>query len=133
MERTSIESARGVCPAGWHVPSSEEWKVLEGNVDSQYGVGHAIWDGSGFRGQDAGKKLKATSGWFMGNNGSDDYGFAVLPSGFRSDAGSYSDKMVGAYIWTSSKLARFLSFNNDKIAIIYESLDKGLPVRCLKD
>ena len=30
---------RGVCPAGWHLPSDDEWEELEGEVDSTYDYG----------------------------------------------------------------------------------------------
>ena len=135
MQYTNVESGRGICPAGWHVPSSDEWKILEGTVDSQYGVGDPVWDNTYFRGQDAGKKLKTSTGWSLSGNGTDDYGFSVLPSGQRTQSsGSYSDYSIGAYIWTSSQSTRFLAYNEDRISISY-SLQKqaGAAVRCVKD
>lgn len=135
MQYTSVERGKGICPAGWHVPSSDEWKILEGNVDSQYGIGDPIWDDSYFRGQDAGKKLKTTTGWFNGGNGTDDYGFSVLPSGQRSQTnGGYSEYMAGSYIWTSSKSVRFFAFNDDRISInTLVQKQAGAAVRCIKD
>jgi len=29
MNGSVTEKAQGICPAGWHVPSDEEWKILE--------------------------------------------------------------------------------------------------------
>ena len=29
---------------GWHLPSDEEWKVLKGTVDSQYGGSDPEWE-----------------------------------------------------------------------------------------
>ncbi len=55
------EGARGICPPGWHLPSDKEWKLLEGVVDSQYGIGDPEWDGLGERGLDAGFNLKTVS------------------------------------------------------------------------
>ena len=74
---------QGICPTGWHVPSDEEWKILEGTVDSQYGVGDPEWDDTGYRGYDAGNNLKSTNGWNLGGNGTDSYGFTALPGGYR--------------------------------------------------
>jgi hypothetical protein len=105
------EAARAVSPAGWHLPSLDEWvdlliavsgKSLWGpmvpeipplSYDSLY-----VYDADGippylrrqrpaWYGNDvAGGKLKATSGWddFEGKsgNGSDDYGFSALPGGY---------------------------------------------------
>lgn len=116
------------------MPSSDEWKILEGTVDSHYGVGDTVWDYTYFRGQDAGKKLKSKSGWFLSGNGTDDLGFAVLPSGQRTQIeGSFSEYLAGAYIWTSSQIARFFAYNTDKISINQLQKQAGAAVRCIKD
>jgi len=60
------ETAKKVCPTGWHLPSGDEWQKL---VDLAGGD------------EVAGKKLKATSGWNNNGNGTDDFGFAALPGG----------------------------------------------------
>jgi uncharacterized protein (TIGR02145 family) len=53
-----------ICPNGWHLPSNWEWQTL---VDFAGG-------------KEAGKNLKAKSGWNKGN-GTDKFGFAALPGG----------------------------------------------------
>ncbi|MCD4736058.1 MAG: T9SS type A sorting domain-containing protein [Bacteroidales bacterium] len=60
MQYTSDTTAQGICPEGWHIPTDHEWKVLEGTVDSQYGVGDPEWNGELWRGFDAGGNLKET-------------------------------------------------------------------------
>jgi uncharacterized protein (TIGR02145 family) len=70
-----------LCPDGWRVPKDEEWKYLEGYVDTKYGIGDSVWDKSGLRGYDAGQRLKTTSGWRSGVNGTDNFGFSALPGG----------------------------------------------------
>lgn len=42
----AVIDPRGLAPEGWHVPSNEEWQTLED-----------------YLGDDAGKKMKSTSGW----------------------------------------------------------------------
>jgi uncharacterized protein (TIGR02145 family) len=83
---------RGVCPAGWHIPSDDEWKILMNSIG-----------GSSM----AGKHLKTTIGW--GNNGGqngnglDTYGFTALPGGFgRSDGGFGHVGYTGRW-WSSSE------------------------------
>ena len=39
MQYTTSPGVQGICPTGWHIPTDDEWKILEGTVDSQYGVG----------------------------------------------------------------------------------------------
>ena len=60
MQYSTIPGIQGICAEGWHIPTDNEWKLLEGTVDSQYGVGDTIWDLEGDRGYDAGGKLKET-------------------------------------------------------------------------
>ncbi len=59
----TTEGAQGICPSGWHIPTDNEWKILEGVADSQYSIGHLIWNANNYRGYDAGKNLKSTTGW----------------------------------------------------------------------
>jgi hypothetical protein len=44
MNYSDTPGVQGICPPGWHIPSAEEWKVLDGSVDSQFGVGDTTWD-----------------------------------------------------------------------------------------
>ena len=88
-----------LCPAGWHVPTDEEWFTLENFIDSTVNDPEL----TGWRGTTYGKMLKATSRWNSNGNGTDDFGFSVLPGGGRR--GGYGNfQAVGAYgyYWTSS-------------------------------
>ena len=53
------------CPESWHSARIEEWEILFENVGGQ---------------EEALNKLKSTTGWATGN-GTDDYGFSLLPTG----------------------------------------------------
>jgi len=131
-------TALSACPSGWHLPSDEEWKILEGNADTQYGVGNSEWDGTSFRGFDAGYRLKSATGWEYGS-GSDAFGFSLLPGGKRSNSGSYNDKVFWGYWWTSTESGstawdRDLYHTNGKIyRSPYNSKGAGLSVRCMRD
>ena len=80
------ETAKEACPAGWHLPTDEEWHTL-----IKYAGG---WS-------KAGGKLKSASGWYNYGGGTDDYGFAALPGG------SASFLVAGAkgYWWSATKWA----------------------------
>ena len=58
-------AAMQACPQGWHLPSLEEWKILMDAVGGE---------------NVAGSVLKAKTGWRNNGNGSDLYGFSVLPA-----------------------------------------------------
>ncbi|MDR2593664.1 MAG: PEGA domain-containing protein [Fibromonadaceae bacterium] len=77
-----LETARTACPTGWYLPSDAEWAVLASYVGGM---------------ANAGGKLKATS-----FGGTDNYGFAALPSGF-SYSNSYSGAGDLSYWWSSTE------------------------------
>lgn len=136
MQYVTTEGTQGICPPGWHLPTDDEWKILEGTVDSQYPVGDPEWDGFGWRGYDAGKNLKSTLGW-SGNNGSDAFGFTALPGGFRIVAGIFDD---GGNIGYWSSATEYSSSNSFRRYLKYDVIDRlapdkrmGFSVRCLKD
>jgi uncharacterized protein (TIGR02145 family) len=66
----AVHDPRGLAPAGWHIPSNEEWVKLIDNL----GGGRA-----------SNNKLKHTSGWTDDGNGTNESGFAGLPGGGRLD------------------------------------------------
>ena len=114
---------RGVCPSGWHLPSTTEWGTLIKVVGGT---------------STAGKVLKSTSGWFEDGNGTDTFGFSALPAGFREDVGNFYD--YSAFFWSStgytSNFARFIHlYYNHDYANQEDNLGKGFgfSVRCLQD
>jgi uncharacterized protein (TIGR02145 family) len=123
----AVIDARGLAPAGWHVPTDEEWTVLENSL-----------------GDDAGKKMKSSSGWnsyktrgsktcpncanwnaeyrkkvpchtckdtrSVGapevshvGNGTNSSGFSGLPGGFRSGYGYFSDVGNQGNWWSAAE------------------------------
>ncbi len=127
-----------LCPEGWRVPTDDEWKYLEGMVDSQVSVGNPVWNNTGFRGHDAGKMLKAASGWPDNGNGTDDYGFSALPAGLRSVNGDDHWINIRGLFWTSTQTAhdayrRGLLPENDDIARGESQRRNGYSVRCIRD
>jgi uncharacterized protein (TIGR02145 family) len=137
MQYTIIPGNQGICPDGWHIPTDEEWKTLEGTVDSQYGVGNPEWDNTGWRGFDAGKNLKSTTGWNW--NGTNDYGFTALPGGYRGYNGNFYDIEQDANFWSSTESnsnntwGRWLTDYSDGVKRSYFDKVFGFSVRCLKD
>jgi len=142
MQYIFTEGTQGICPDGWHIPSDEEWKVLEGTVDNQYGVGDPEWNQPGHRGFDAGLNLKSTSDWVGGGNGTDMFGFSGLPGGYRLyDYGSFLQ--IGVYgnwwsttenIWKASNAwLRLLMDDRDSGARAHYVKTSGFSVRCVMD
>ncbi len=140
MDYTNTSGSQGICPDGWHIPTDDEWKILEGSVDSEYGIGDPMWDQGGYLGFDVGTKLKSTTGWINYGNGTDDFGFSALPAGYRYIGGGYTNMEYISYTWSSSKdsyynIPYYRSLLNTFYTVYrnYINQDHGLSVRCIKD
>ena len=143
MQYTTQQGTQGICPPGWHIPTDTEWKVLEGTVDSQYGVGDPEWNScSRYRGFNAGLNLKSTNGWYSSGNGTDLYSFSGLPAGIRWIYGFFHYITTNSYLWSSKKNTtqeawyRRLCYISSGVYRDYDdNLTKasGFSVRCLRD
>ena len=131
---------RGICPAGWHVPSDAEWTQLTDYVSSQ-----SVYLCNGNSGEIA-KAMAATTGWnsyssscTVGNTPGDNNatGFSAFPAGYYN--GSYDLFGVGAYFWSatlaSSNIAwdRILRYYDTSVYKSNYSTHMGLSVRCVRD
>jgi uncharacterized protein (TIGR02145 family) len=71
-------NVQGICPLGWHIPSDNEWSVLNSAANKRLSP-------------NGGNVLKSTT-WptkFIG--GFDYFGFRALPSGYRDPQGIYRE------------------------------------------
>ena len=126
-------TALGACPHGWHLPSDDEWCTLTTYIDPTVDC-----DETGFSGTDAGYKIKSTGGWYSNGNGSDAYGFAALPGGYRIYSGIFVFVEKVAYFWSStdrdsSAWFRSLIYNYDEVYRDHSYQASGFSVRCVKD
>lgn len=139
----SPSGVQGLCPDGWHVPSSPEWTTLFDYMSNngqyrcdQYSTTIA-------------KALASTSGWddfygvrcAVGNDPSvnNTSGFNALPAGYSGGGGDGSQFGTSAYFWSATQSnddnADLLQLSYKFPSIIYYPFSKHLPfsVRCLKD
>ncbi len=80
------EAAQEVCPAGWHIPSTEEWEALT----SFLGI------------KEAGQKLKSTPEDSIPWDGTNETGFSALPAGAGNGEG-FHRKGNWALFWSSTE------------------------------
>lgn len=126
-----------LCPIGWHVPTDNEWKQLEGFADTEFGIGDSIWDKMGLRGFDAGQRLKSVTGWRKGVNGTNNIGFNALPGGERLTR-FYAGGSSGFW-WTSTEASptsayyRNLIYSFEYVARDSHPKRMGFSVRCIKN
>jgi uncharacterized protein (TIGR02145 family) len=117
------ETALYVCPEGWHLPTSEEFRTLRSNVGGE---------------ETAGKMLKSTTGWDANGNGVDAFGFNILPAGRRDDDGSSHYAGMSTAFWSATgideSLAYVLYLNsiNESADLISGLKGYAYSVRCLR-
>ena len=142
MQYSTEEGIQGICPLGWHIPGVEEWRVLFGAVDSQYGIGATEWylPSTGLQGFDAGTNLKTISGWIENGNGTDLFGFSGLPGGYRHTNGSFNSVGEAGNLYTSHEINfydvahLFLSYELSGLGLSdFMPKTYGLSVRCIRD
>lgn len=127
------------CPRGWHLPTDNEWKVLEKYLGMNESDAHAIsWRNSG----GVGGMLKDTSSllWSGPNAGAaNSCSFRAIPGGSRYSHGGFTSLGDVALFWTKTETDslfswhRGLSYAGAGIlrAAYYRS--NGMSVRCIKD
>ena len=122
----------GVCPEGWHLPDTLEWKQLIDSVG-----GETI----------AGLFLKSQTGWLGNGNGLDSYGFSALPAGYRLNNELYRQEKQYAYFWSSTEYDHYDSYYirleygdigtgnplPDYAVLDYQGKNNAMSVRCVKD
>jgi uncharacterized protein (TIGR02145 family) len=117
-----VMPVQGICPAGWHLPSFEEWNTLLAAVGGK---------------STAGNVLKSQTGWNKGGNGIDAFGFSVLPAG--EYGGYFHGEGFFATFWSSTDSNRVRSYPlnfyyNYEYAYIHSFyMEEGFSVRCLRD
>jgi uncharacterized protein (TIGR02145 family) len=116
-----------LCPAGWHVPTDQEWMKM-----TTYLGGEKI----------SGGKLKetGTTHWSSPNTGAtNETGFTALPGGNRDNLGDFSYVGFSGYWWTASQVGgtfawpRFMNYDNGSVDKFPNNKKKGFSVRCVKD
>jgi len=142
MQYITTEGTQGICPPNWHIPTDDEWKILEGTVDTYYGVGNPEWDGIEGRGTDAGGNLRetGTSHWNSPNTGAtNSYGFTALPGGHSNSDGVFFELNISAAWWLSSEYSstetwgRLVMNESAQVFRIEMGKQRGFSVRCIKD
>lgn len=124
----AVFDARGLAPAGWHIPYKKDFDVLRTTFQTR-----------------SGQKMKSVSGWKEStsyNNGTNDLNFSALPGGYRLPApDSFQGMGSSAWWWTATKTVMMgvemgngykLDYDDSELRDETPEYD-GLSVRCVKD
>lgn len=118
----AVGDARLLAPAGWHIPVDAEWKTLEK-----------------FLQEEPGKKLKNTSGWNSGGNGTNETGFCALPGGTVNESSTFFDMGDYGYWWYNEEEGknvawyRRLQAEDTYLSALSTYKAFGCSVRCIQD
>jgi uncharacterized protein (TIGR02145 family) len=131
------EAAGNACPDGWHLPSDEEWKMLERFIGMEEKSAKKI----GLRGKTEGFILRDASegSWPAKWETGIANGFNALPGGYYLNENKSAEKDKSAVFWTSTEYntetAYYRKIVQSKGGIhrYYNDKSRGYSVRCLKD
>jgi uncharacterized protein (TIGR02145 family) len=137
----TVTSSNGLAPAGWHIPTDDDWKQLEKHL----GMSEAEANKLSWRGTTEGDALKPAGpeGWSEYENvwGSNSSGFTALAGSCRLPDGRPGEpglKFTGFW-WTASEHStedayyRYLDYKNSNIFRSHTFKNYGFSVRCVKD
>ena len=139
----AVNDSRGLSPAGWHVPTDDEWKELEMCL----GMSQPEADEIGYRGTDQSSQLAGRAdlwraGALTSNTKFGTSGFSALPGGFRDDHGWFNGFYDIGYSggwWSSADSSatnawyRELGYTSANIVRCDNNKVIGFSVRCVKD
>jgi uncharacterized protein (TIGR02145 family) len=155
-------TAQNVCPAGWHLPTSNEWQNLFEVVGGiiKYTGGTRFGETQELEIRRVGNQLRTTRGWNDYNgkngNGNDDYGFSALSGGSRDSKGSFGKVGESGNWWMAEKSREYCGHDYRNRDYVCESdsiswswtidnyfttarardntnVKSGLSVRCVQD
>jgi uncharacterized protein (TIGR02145 family) len=130
----AVRNSKGLCPAGWHVSSDEDWMELERAL----GIPKQELSELGARGKGQGTQLKSSRLSSPPWNGSNTVDFGGLPAGLRYNDGDYSLAGRNGYWWSLTEI-EFAPIHrivySGSPCIYRNSCNKssGYSVRCVQD
>jgi uncharacterized protein (TIGR02145 family) len=137
-----ITSGKGIAPAGWRVPTDEDWKILE----EYLGMPVDQLDETNWRGTTEGDQLKeentTTSGWVMydGVWGTNATGFNAIGGSCRVFNGEWGVPGLrhSGYWWSSTAINgygwfRYLDYQKSGIFRYAAQPTYGFSIRCVKE
>ena len=118
----AVMDPRGLAPAGWHIPTMEEWQTLSDQVGEKKGA----------------NKLKTTTDWKSGE-ATNSSGFSGQPAGRREkDTGKCNGRGSSGTWWSSSAAGKeeatavSLTNNLEYLSFTSQNRYSGFSVRCVE-
>ncbi len=125
---------RGVCPAGWRVPTDKDWMAMEATLGMD---DDALKQMTAWRGNAEGNLLKSP---FFG--GSNTTGFNARGNGYRHPDGSFKAMGQDIDFWTATAydnegreegILRGLNRSQNSVVRNFHHPAYGFSIRCVRD
>ena len=135
---TVVENAKNIAPEGWHVPTDEDWRILEKEI----GMSNEETQSLGWRGNNEAEKLTSlfSEGWPAGAAlfGTDEFGFNAKPGGVRVFNGETNFQGNTAFWWTATTNGneawyRYIDANQTRMFRQHTYKGYGMSIRCVKN
>jgi uncharacterized protein (TIGR02145 family) len=142
------KAAQSACPAGWYLPSYDDWNTLET---------YLIANGYNYDGTTTGNKIAkamaSKTNWldyyhFTGTPGNTDFpekqnasGFTALPAGLRAPDGTFESPGYTTGFWSTDECSydntiswfQAVTFFVEYLVGGYQQKGNGYSIRCIKD
>jgi uncharacterized protein (TIGR02145 family) len=122
----AVNDVRGLAPLGYHIPTNAEWSKLFTTIGGTSSAGLQL-------------KQRGNNNWPSPSAGLDSYIFRALPSGYRTEAGAFTELPNYGYYHTSSTQSSttnwyyYFVYNSNSGFQNYGSNKFGMAVRIIKD
>jgi uncharacterized protein (TIGR02145 family) len=122
----AVNDSNGLAPAGWHVPSDDEWKTLT----------HFLGDSI------AANKLRETGAahWIEVDSAraTNDFGFSSLPGGYHGNGSTFNAINIVGFWWTTNNwpevaTSRYMQYNSSVVGTWHANKNDAYSVRCIKN
>ncbi len=138
----AVADPAGLCPAGWHVPTDSEWKLLviylDPGADTTSSIPQSYIAGDMLK--STGTISAGTGLWNIPNlYATNSSGFSGIPGGICYVINSFDEIGDSGYWWSSTldtsnlAIGRFLSTYESEVYKTQHHLGTGLSVRCVRD
>ena len=109
------DNTQGICPDGWHLPKSAEWKTLLAAAGT--------------------KNLKSQWGWLDDEAGTDSVGFSAVAYGYRKEStGLNRDVGEEACFWSATDYSEVHAYSyRMSRGVKSDYKDYGFSIRCVKN
>ena len=116
------EAAKSACPAGFHLPTNEEFESLWKAAGGDFNAGFLI---------------KANYGWSGETNGNDSLKFSAMPAGNMFDDETYGNENKFAFFWSADvdgdkASVWYLSSKSMGFSYMMKPKKFGFSVRCVQ-